>query len=415
MTLEAEVQDTGRRRKAGRIARGFAIGIAAALVLAACGSGKSSSSKDSSSPTTTAAAAGSGLTLKSGCSEVKVGVIFSLSGAYSQLGADGETAVKAFGSAHPTVLGKKLTFQIENDTSDPTAAAAAARRLLADNCVVGIIGPNVGATMNAAIPILQPAKIPVLVGTPNPYANYNKEPYIFSPNLSPLTMQQQMFIGYFNAMGLKKPIVITGDDATGDVVQKLYVDNKIPVQRVPLAVTNYEPTLANLKSQGYDAVAFIGSGGEPPGHVARGLKAIGWNVPLFLAPSNLTTTFLNLAGDAAEGARGFIWPAGAGPDLFKDNADQKAAVEEIRKAVPANVDIALRPNISYLWDNARSLFLAIEKAKSTDPAALQAVLDTQQFYGANGLVKRSSTDHAGVQLESGKHGVVKAGKLVPAA
>ncbi|HZQ26585.1 MAG TPA: ABC transporter substrate-binding protein, partial [Acidimicrobiales bacterium] len=265
MTLEPEVQDTGRRRRAGRVARGLAIGITAAVVLAACGSGKSSSTKaDSTSATTAASGSDSGLTLKSGCSEVKVGVIFSLSGAYSQLGADGETAVKAFSSAHPTVLGKKLTFQIENDTSDPTASAAAARRLVSDSCVIGIIGPNVGATMNAAIPILQPAKIPVLVGTPNPYANYNKEPYIFSPNLSPLAMQMQMFMNYFTTLGLKKPIVITGDDATGDVVQKLYTDNKVPVQRVPLAVTNYEPTLANLKSQGYDAVAFIGSGGEPP-------------------------------------------------------------------------------------------------------------------------------------------------------
>jgi branched-chain amino acid transport system substrate-binding protein len=181
-----------------------------------------------------------------------------------------------------------------------------------------------------------------------------------------------------------------------------------------LAVTNYEPTLAQLKSKGYDAVAFIGSGGEPPGYVARGLKAIGWNAPLFLAPSNLTTTFMNLAGPAAEGARGFIWPAGAGPDKFKDNAGQLAAVEEIRKAVPADVDIALRPNVAYLWDNARSLFLAMEQAKSTDADAVQKVLDTQEYYGANGLVKRSSTDHAGVQMSSAIQAVIKSGKLVAA-
>jgi branched-chain amino acid transport system substrate-binding protein len=396
-------------------AKSLAVAAAAALVFAACGSGKSNSADSGDSGTATTAAAGSGLTLKDGCDEVKVGVVFSLSGAYSQLGNDGKTAIDAFAKTHPTILGKKLTFQIENDTSDPTASAAAYKRVLADKCVVATIGPNVGATMNAAFPVFQPAKIPVLVGTPNPYTNYNKEPYIFSPNLTPLQMQRDLFIKYFETLGLKKAVVLTGDDATGDVVQTVWSASKVDVTRVPLAVTNYEPTLAQLKSKGYDAVAFIGSGGEPPGHVARGLKALGWNAPLFLAPSNLTTTFMNLAGPAAEGARGFIWPAGAGPEKFKDNAKQLEPVQEIRGAVAADVDIALRPNVAYLWDNARSLYLAIEEAKSVDPAAIQKVLDTQEYYGANGLVKRSSTDHAGVQMASAIQAVVKNGKLVAAS
>lgn len=353
-----------------------------------------------------------------GCDEVVVGTILSLSGPFSQLGTDGEVAANAFFEAHPEVLGTPFRVQIENDRSDPTAAAEAAKKLSSDPCVVALTGPSVTATMVAALPVLLEADRPVIVNTPVPYPGYNEEPFVFSPNLTPLVMQKARFVDYFEAVGVTNPIIITGDDATGDAVQQLYTADDLTVSRVPLAVNDYEPQLAALQEDGHDAVAYIGSGGQPPAHIARGMDALGWDVPLFLAPSNLTADFLNVAGEAAEGARGFIWPAGAGPEQFADNPEQGDAVQALHDAIADDIDLAMRPNIGYIWDNYLSLYNAIETAQSTDADALREVLESQDFWGANGRVIRKpvgqpDADHAGVQYESAQFAIVQDGQLVP--
>jgi ABC-type branched-subunit amino acid transport system substrate-binding protein len=413
------ISNQGKQRRLRSIG---VIGLSAAMVLASCGSDDDSAAVTTAAPGTTAAPDATTATvdlLPDGCDSLVVGAILSLNGNFSQLGSDSKIAIDAFYQTHTEVLGVPIKVQIENDRSDPTASAEAATRLSSDPCVIAITGPNVTATMVSAFPVLKESGLPIIVNTPVPYPGYNTEPLVFSPNLTPIPMQQQDFVDYFDALGVTNPVFVTGDDATGDAVQGLYESRGLIVARVPLAVTDFEPQLAQLRDAGHDGVAYVGSGGQPPAFVARGLDALGWDVPLLLAPSNLTADFLNVAGPAGESARGFIWPAGAGVDMFADNADQQMAVEEVRAAVPAEYDLAIRPNIAYNWDNHASLYNAIIQAQSVDPDELGAVLESQNFWGANGQVIRipvgqEGADHAGVQVESAMRAVVRDGKVIVA-
>jgi branched-chain amino acid transport system substrate-binding protein len=389
-----------------------ALGVAFALVLGACGSDDDTDSDAAS--TTTAGGDAAASIAQDGCDAVKIGVLMSTSGPYSQLGVDAKIAADAFSKSHPDILGTPLELQIENDGSDPTQAVSAAQRLLDDDCIVAMVGPT-GPQMLALVPTAVKAEKPTMFLSPLPYDNFNKEPYLFSVNLAHLPMQKALFGKYWQEQGVERPVIITGDDATGDVVAQFY-GTDYDVERVPNSVTDYEPVVAKLKDAGYDAVAYFGSVGKAAGQIALAKQALNWDVDYYQAPSTLNADYFEVAGDAAEGTRGLIWPAGLDPDEI-DDADQRAAVEAIHDAVGSDIDLALQPLVASGWDQFLSLYLAMEEAGSSDPAAVQAALDGQTFYGANGKVVRvavggADADHAGVQLESSQFAVVKDGKLV---
>jgi branched-chain amino acid transport system substrate-binding protein len=262
------------------------------------------------------------------------------------------------------------------------------------------------------LPVFTQLEIPILIGPPIPYPNFNKEPYVFSPNLHQVTLQKEDFKDYMAALGIKNPVLITNDDASGVAISGIWDADGYATEIVPLDVTNYEPVLSKLRDAGHDALVTIGSGGQPPAFVSRAKKALGWDVPQFLAPSNLVEDYLNLAGDAAEGVRGFLWPAGAGSGYFAEGSEQRKAVEMLEAAVP-DVELSLHANIGYYWDHALAIALAIESSGSTDPKVIRDTLETLEFWGANGFNKRTPEDHVGYQRESALRAVVMNGQIVP--
>ncbi|MER6220709.1 hypothetical protein ACWCYL_19845 [Streptomyces sp. 900105755] len=133
---------------------------------------------------------------------------------------------------------------------------------------------------------------------------------------------------------------------------------------------------------------------------------------LFPGASGLNRDFLELAGDAAEGARGFVWPAGVDPSFFEDNPDQ-AEVDELFQSntrIPVE-QLAVTPT-TYCYHAVESLYVALEAARSVQPDGLQVVLETQDVWGVQGRIMRPNTDHSGYQPESATRSVVADGALV---
>ena len=400
---------TARRRK------WLALLVPFAFAVAACGSDDAAPAPAAPAPAAPAPAAPAPVTDPPAADlpPVKVGAILSTSGAYSQLGGDGEIALNAFAEWWRFADGRRIEFVIINDGSDPTQAVAAGDTLAAQD-VIAIIGPSSGASMTVSLPVLIDLEIPILMGPPLPYPNFNMEPNVFSPNLHQVAPTQlNDFQDYLAALNIENPVVITNDDASGAIITKIWGSIDIPVELVPLGVTNYEPVLVGLRDNGHDAILAIGASGEPPAFIARAAESLGWDVPQFLAPSNLVEDYINLAGDSSEGALGFLWPAGAGSCYYEAGSEQAKAVEVIESVV-TDVDLALHANIGYYWDHALAVALAVETSGSIVPADVRAVLENQEFWGVNGFNKRTPTDHVGYQRESSIQAIVLDGKIVPA-
>ena len=136
---------------------------------------------------------------------------------------------------------------------------------------------------------------------------------------------------------------------------------------------------------------------------------------LFLGVSGLKRDFLEPAGDAAEGARGFVWPVGVDPSFVEDDPDQAEVVEMFQSDTRIPVEqLAVTPT-AYCHDTVESLYVALEAARSIQPDALQVVLETQDVWGVQDPIMRPNTDHSGYQPESAIRAVVADGALVPRA
>ncbi|MEV5958479.1 hypothetical protein AB0M11_32835 [Streptomyces sp. NPDC051987] len=136
---------------------------------------------------------------------------------------------------------------------------------------------------------------------------------------------------------------------------------------------------------------------------------------LLLGASGLDRDFLEIVGDAVEGARGFVRPADVDPSFFEDHPDQTELDELFQSNIRIPVaQLAVTPT-TYCYDAVETLYVAVEAARSVQPDALQVVLEAQDVWGVQGPIMRSNTAHSGCRPESAIHAVVADGALVPRA
>jgi branched-chain amino acid transport system substrate-binding protein len=148
-------------RQPARIKALAAIGVVAALGLAAC----SSSSKSSTTSNTTASGGGSSATTASGGgassgTTLKLGFFGALTGANAQLGINIENgeklALSQYNATNPSV---KVTIDPFDSQGEPSQANNGATKLINDK-VVAVIGPAFSGESAAANPIFESAGIP---------------------------------------------------------------------------------------------------------------------------------------------------------------------------------------------------------------------------------------------------------------
>jgi len=236
-----------------------------------------------------------------------------------------------------------------------------------------------------------------------PYPNYNQEPFLFGPNVGPLDVQVRGMLDYAKAEGVTNLVAISGDDPTGAAVKPVWEKNGIPVELVPASITDYTPLLTQLRDDGYDGVALHLANGEQAGNLVRSIAQIGWDVPRYASLALLNKSFIATAGDAIVGLRGFMQVASIDPSQLKgEAADVAKFVQDAVEAVAPGEIVRQRANLAYTFDQAYSIVLALQATceAGIDGTRLAEYLETQEFQGAGGVVKRSKGDHVGFQPQS---------------
>jgi branched-chain amino acid transport system substrate-binding protein len=148
----------GIRRTGGTTA---AIGlITIALAVAACGSSKKATATNPTNPTKATGGARSyaGKT-------IKLGAVFSLTGAGGVYGPQQKQAVQLAQqeiNAGGGVNGANLDITVVDDASDKSQGAQQTQTLIQQNQVVGLLGPTLSNTAVAAHPIADTQKTPML-------------------------------------------------------------------------------------------------------------------------------------------------------------------------------------------------------------------------------------------------------------
>jgi branched-chain amino acid transport system substrate-binding protein len=351
---------------------------------------------------------------------IKIGAIFSVTGPASFLGAPESKTAKMFVdkiNASGGVLGQKLELIIKDSSGSPEKAVSFAKQLIEEDKVLAIIGPSTsGETMQ--IKKLCEENQMILVSCAaadaivNPLAKYVfKTPQKDSQAATWIyrTMKEK---------GITKIAVLTGNDGFGASGKK---------QLEELAKTEGIEIVANevYDKQATDLTDILTKVKSTPGVqavvnwsivpaqsiVAKNMKQLGMNLPLFQSHGFGNRKYIEQAGAAAEG---ILFPCGRllVVEELPDSHPQKKLLATYKK----DYEAAYQEDVSTFGGHAYDAILivteALKQAGTTDRDKVRdAIENLHGLVGTAGIYNFSATDHTGLDLNAFEMLTVKNGKF----
>ena len=274
------------------------------------------------------------------------------------------------------INGKKIELLIEDDVCKPEVATNTATKLVSSGVDV-VLGHICSGATKAALPIYNNAG--VLVMSPsatNPALTQSGDYPNFFRTIAPDDAQAQVDVDFaLNKLGYTKIAVVhdKGDYGKGfaEFAKKFLEESGkaevVLFEGVTPGAVDYSAIVQKIKRSGAEAVMF--GGYHPEASKIVGMMKKKRLKTTFISDDGVKDqTFIKVAGDAAEGAYA------SGPKDTTANPLSKMAVEEHKKVFGSDHGA--------FFENAYSASLAlvhaIEKAGSTDLAALKKVLQTEK-------------------------------------
>ena len=354
-----------------------------------------------------------------GAETIKIGAILAETGPASFLGApEAKTArmlVEQL-NAKGGIRGKKIELIIKDSGASPEKAVSFVKQLIDEEKVLAIIGPSTsGETMrikgiceeNKMI-LVSCAAAEVIV---KPVAKYVfKTPQKDSQAITWIYNTMQ-------TMGIKRIGVVSGNTGFGTAGKKQLSD-LAPAAGIEILIsevydkraTDLTDILAKVKARNVQAVV---NWSIVPAQsiVAKNMKQIGLNVPLFQSHGFGNIKYAEQAGKAGDG---IIFPAGRlliVDDLPADHP-QKAVLAKYKKDYESKYNEPVSTFGGHAYDALMIVVKAVERA-GTDPKAVRKAIENMRgFVGTGGIFNFSAKDHNGLGLGAFEMLTVKDGTFV---
>jgi branched-chain amino acid transport system substrate-binding protein len=351
---------------------------------------------------------------------IKIGAIFSITGPASFLGApEGKTAKMLVDKINASggVLGQKLELIIKDSGGSPEKAVSFAKQLIEEDKVLAIIGPSTsGETMqiknlceeNRMI-LISCAAADAIV---NPLAKY-----VFK---TPQKDSQAATWIYrtMKEMGITKIAVLTGNDGFGASGKK-QLEELAKTEGIEIVAdevydkqaTDLTDILTKVKST--PGVQAVVNWSIVPAQsiVAKDMKQLGMNIPLFQSHGFGNPKYVEQAGVAAEG---ILFPAGR--LLVVDELPASNPQKHVLATYKKDYEAAYKEDVSTFGGHAYDAILilteALKKAGTTDRDKVRdAIENLHGLVGTAGIFNFSATDHTGLDLNAFEMLTVKDGKF----
>jgi branched-chain amino acid transport system substrate-binding protein len=371
-----------------------------ALLAAGCGGGT----------TTTTAAAGGGSTTTAGAvptgDPVVVGAIVSATGPNAALGEQERNVLQMeqeLINAQGGVLGRPLKIVIEDDKTDAKEAVTAANKLIDQDKVVALIAATGSASTLAIKEITAQKGLPqIAMAAANDITDKAPADWIWrTPQKDALAVGRALdYIA--NTLKVKKIAVLHDENAFGSSGDAEIAKQAPALGLEVVASESYKTNDTDMTAQltkirGANPEALVVWGTNPgPALAAKNMKQLGMTIPYIGSHGIANKTFIDLAGDAAEGV---VFPAGRllVPSSITDPA-QKAVTDRFIQDYTSAYTSPPNPFAGYAFEAITILADAINRAGGTDAAAIQGALDsTTGLAGPDGIYNYSKTDHDGLK------------------
>ncbi len=350
---------------------------------------------------------------------IRVGAIFAVTGPASFLGAPEAKTVEMFVdqvNQAGGINGRRIQMIIKDSGSKPENAISLAKQLIDEEKVLAILGPSTSGESMAIKDICQEAKM-ILISCAaaetivNPIASYVfKTPQKDSDaaRLIYKTMKDK---------GIAKIGVITSNDGFGVAGGKQLAD-LAGEYGITIAIAEaYDKQATDLtdiltKVKGQEVQAVVNWSIVPAQSlVAKNMKQIGLDVPLFQSHGFGNIKYVEAGGEAANGT---LFPCGRllVADVLPDSHPQKALL----MAYKQDYETKYQENVStfggHAYDAILMLTEAIKKAGSADREPVRDALENLQgLVGTAGIFNLSAQDHNGLGMDAFEMLTVKEGKF----
>ena len=350
---------------------------------------------------------------------IKIGAIFSVTGPASYLGAPEEkTAEMLVAKINDAggVNGQKIQLIIKDSGAKPESAISMAKQLIEEEQVLAIIGPSTSGETKAIKNICQEAKT-ILISCAaaedivNPVASY-----VFKTPQKDSDAARLIF-KTMKEKGISKVGVIASNDGFG-MAGQAQLDKLAPESGITVVIsesydkqaTDLTDVLTKVKGQGVEAV-INWSVVPAQSLVAKNMKQIGFNVPLFQSHGYGNIKYVQAGGEAANGT---LFPCGrllVAEGLPNDHP-QKALLMEYKKDYETKYKEDVSTFGGHAYDALLILTEAIKKAGSTDRDKVRGAIENLKgLVGTAGIFNFSPEDHNGLSMDAFEMLTVKDGKF----
>jgi len=301
--------------------------------------------------------------------DVKIGFAGPMTGAQAHYGKDFQNgitlAVEDMNATKPVIGGKQVRFVLDtaDDQADPRTGTTVAQKLVDDN-IKGMLGHFNSGTTIPASRIYANAGIPQIAMATAP--EYTQQGFKTTFRMMTSDTQQGSVAGTFavKTLGMKKIAIVDDRTAYG---QGLADQFEKAAKAAGGTIVDREFT--NDKAVDFKSILtkliYYGGADSQAAPMVKQMKTLGIKAPLMGGEMVHTPTFLQVAGDAANGTVASL----AGLPL-EEMPGGKDYVAKYKKRF--NEDV--QTYSPYAYDGAMAMFDAMKKANSTDPAKYLPVL-----------------------------------------
>ena len=315
--------------------------------------------------------------------EIRIGALCELSGPASTIGSQQalgmQFAVDEINSAGG-IKGRPVQLVFEDDKTTNPGAVAALQRLLEDREIAGVLGPIRSTQIQALLPTVNEAGLPVMIGGSNYGLTHSGSRWVFRTR--PHDGFSARVIAKFavDDLKFKKIAVIHSTDAFGSGGRDLVVQELTKLGRPPVLVQGYNngekdftAVLTAVRQSGADGLITYMTFSTDVGIMAKQIKQLGIKAAWLGSPSITAIDGRKLAGDALYGTYG----------VTDFHADASPKSREFAAAYRAKHGSTPDLYAASSYDAMLVLAEAMRRAPDLRPDSIRtAILGIQNFWGA---------------------------------
>ncbi len=334
----------------------------------------------------------------------KIGAVIPITGPGSVFGEAGRNSALMFQeeiNGSGGINGVPIEVIIYDDQSSESKAVLSVNKLIDNDGVVAIIGSYLTGPVMAILPVVQKAEIPLIAcsGSSPPVEPIRK--WVFK---TPYTDRKatERYLMDMKKRGITKLAILSVSNALGDSVSK-HFNQQAPEMGIKIVAherheqKDTDMSVQLTKVRATDAQAIVGAVvGPPAAIISKNHQQLGMKIPLYLWYGVGDQTFLDMAGDAANGVR-VAASKYIAPEQLPDSDPLKSYILSVKERYEKKYGTKTSNMHVGGARDALSILVQAIRQGGKDPASIRdQIVKVRNLKGIWGVYSITEDDHVGL-------------------